>query len=313
MNNLLKEAYIEAVIKYLPLSQREDIKKELDSLIEDSMENEGKSIEEVLADLGQPKKFAYQYLDESFYVIGPRYKESYYNMLKTLIPLVWLIIIVLNVLSIIFTGDYNNGDILSGVFNSTFVVFTYVTVGFILAEKFINKDKTEDWHPSQLNTDKLTQKSWPKSESYIGIVFVLSFMVLLNNFPHIIGINDVGTGDNIPFLNIDGLDTYLILMNIGLISAATRLFVRIFMPYYNKVSCSISIGLHFISALLFIIVFVDKDLLNPNLTSQIQAMNFPEFINFDFIHSLFLVMAGIVFIVFALDTFKEVKYGILKK
>jgi hypothetical protein len=313
MNDLLKEAYIEEVIKYLPLSQREDIKRELNSLIDDSMENEDKSIEQVLIDLGQPKKLAYQYLDESVYVIGPRYKESYYTMLKTLIPIVWLIIIVLNVLSIIFTGDYEFGDILSGVFDSTFVVFTYVTVGFILAEKFVNKEKEEDWHPSQLKTDKLKEKTWSKTESFVGIIFVLSFMVLLNQFPHIIGINVVGTGDNIPFLDIDNFQPYLLWMNIGLIAAATRLFVRFFMPYYNKISCSISTGLHLISTVIFIVVFTDKDLLNPNLTSQIQAMNFPDFINFDFIHSLFLVMAAIVLIVFVIDTFKEVKYGILKK
>src|SRR6056297_3247989 len=103
MNDLLKKAYIEAVIKHLPTDQKEDIKKELSTIIDDLIESDDKSLEKALLYLGKPKSLAMNYLEQKDYVIGPKYKSLYFQTLKFVIPLIWTIILVLNLVSLLFT------------------------------------------------------------------------------------------------------------------------------------------------------------------------------------------------------------------
>lgn len=310
MNENLKNAYISEVIKYLPLSLKEDIKMELSANIDAQMENENMSLEDVLLDLGHPKQLAYSYLDNKEYVIGPRYKESYYQTLKLLIPLIWTIIIALDLISFIFTGDYSFSEMFESLNQATFVVFTYVTIGFIIAEKVNkNQDQNKDWHPSQIDIKKNSQKSWSRSSSYVGIIFTILFLVIINRFPHLIGINVIGENTNIPFFNLNDFDTYKTWLNIALIISATRLFLRIFFTEYNKINSSISFILNLISLVIVLAIILNPNLLNPNLSQELTNLGFPELFSFNFIHNLFRLAGLIIFIVFTIDSYKELKYG----
>ncbi len=311
MNESLKNAYIQEVIKYLPQTLREDIKNELNANIDDQIENENLSLEDVLLDLGHPRLLAYSYLDEKENVIGPRYKESYYNILKLLIPLVWTIIIVTHLISLLFTGDFNFDDMFSSVTQSTFVVFTYVTVSFIIAEK-VNKGENvkDDWSPKDINIKKYSHKTWSRSSSYVGIIFSLIFLVMINRFPELIGINIIGENTNIPFLDLANFDTFKLWFNIALIISVTRLFLRIFFVEYTKTTSLVSVGLNLISLIIVLSIMFNPNLLNPNLSSELSNLGFPEMFSFDFVHNLFRLSGLIILLIFGFDSYKELKYGL---
>ena len=83
------ERYIYAVTQKLPHAQREDIAKELRSLIEDMLEERvfkrkvtKQDIEEVLLELGSPKRLAEKYRETKKYLIGPELYDSYVTVLK---------------------------------------------------------------------------------------------------------------------------------------------------------------------------------------------------------------------------------------
>jgi hypothetical protein len=310
MNELLKKTYIQEVIKYLPETQRQDIREELETNIEAQMENENLSLEDVLLNLGHPKTLAYSYLDKDENVIGPSYKESYYNTLKLLIPLIWVIIVVVNLISLIFTGEFDIVELLSSVWQSTFVVFTYVTVSFIIAEK-VTKGKNihENWHPNDLKINKYSHKTWSRSNSYVGIIFILVLLVIFNRFPELIGINVIGENINVPLLNLNYFDTYLLWVNIALVISATRLFLRLFFVNYTKLTSIVSVSLNLISLVIALIFLLSPQLLNPNLASELANLGFPEVLSFNVINYSFKSTGIIILILFCFESYKELKYG----
>ena len=78
------DRYIYDVVRRLPPNQRQDIERELRSLIEDMLESgpENRNVEDVLKELGNPLDLARQYRGDSQYLIGPENFDSYTFVLK---------------------------------------------------------------------------------------------------------------------------------------------------------------------------------------------------------------------------------------
>lgn len=76
------ERYIYEVVKKVPQTAREEIRMELQALIEDMCGEEERNVEEVLQKLGDPAEFAKRYRDESNCLIGPEYYDNYMWVLK---------------------------------------------------------------------------------------------------------------------------------------------------------------------------------------------------------------------------------------
>lgn len=82
--------YIYAVTQKLPESQRADIEKELQGLVEDMLEDRGvgvetaslEEVEQVLLELGPPGEMAARYRGRERYLIGPGLINSYWSVLK---------------------------------------------------------------------------------------------------------------------------------------------------------------------------------------------------------------------------------------
>lgn len=65
----LIKRYVYAVTKELPESQREEIRLELTSLIEDMVQERGEgSVESILLELGDPKRLAEKYREKPKYI-----------------------------------------------------------------------------------------------------------------------------------------------------------------------------------------------------------------------------------------------------
>lgn len=306
MNEELKNVYIQEVIKYLPTSQRKDVQKELVSIISDQLDHENMTLEDILIELGNPRDLAYQYLDDYPYVIGPRYKESYFNTLKYVLPIVAMALVVLNIIAWIFQGQINFMDFISSIFNTTFISFTYITVGFIIAEKVIQRHGDKDnWHPRNLDISRYKEKPYKKSSIWSGLIIITILLTLFNVFPELIGVHSLGTNEHIAFIDLDQYSNYQPWINIAFILLMLRLFIRFFVNRHNKKATMISIGLHFIASFILVITFISPGLLNPKLTLEFADMNFPEIINYNFIYNIFRLMAGVVIIVFSVDSYKD--------
>lgn len=110
-SNDLLERYVYAVASNLPKGERQDVARELRSLIEDMVEEragvaspaaEEGALVEVLRDLGQPALVAERYGQPRPYLVGP----TYYPIFKTVTSIVTLVLTVLfvgaTVLSLVF-------------------------------------------------------------------------------------------------------------------------------------------------------------------------------------------------------------------
>lgn len=104
----LIERYVYAVTKHLAKDQREDVANELRTMIEDmaTEKTNGKRlspavVESVLQELGNPETLAAKYTQTKQYLIGPKWFDVYFPLLKKLLyivpPIVAIVISVINI------------------------------------------------------------------------------------------------------------------------------------------------------------------------------------------------------------------------
>ncbi len=113
----LIEIYISEVIKYLPPTEREDVKKELYAHVLSMLDEEydEEDIKKVLSELGDPMNLADEYRNKKRYLIGPQYYHSYIKILKILIPIMAVVAVLIFFLDYIFANqDMSITDIIAG-------------------------------------------------------------------------------------------------------------------------------------------------------------------------------------------------------
>lgn len=206
------ERYIYDVVKRVPQDSREEIRLELQSLIDDMCDQEDISVEEVLQKLGEPAQFAKRYRDEDSYVIGPDYYDDYFWIMKIALVGIGISAIV----SAIMNGIMNTEDMvnffvvfLSEIFvtasNGSFSVIGILTVIFVVMEKQkvkFNIKPKKNWTVKDLSKNATTVNSWTPSllpavpdkravisrgDSVFSIIFTIVFMALLIFAPQIFG------------------------------------------------------------------------------------------------------------------------------
>lgn len=198
----LIDRYIQHIGKHLPEKSREDVKREIRSLVEDSLEDRsrelGRPIDEALAvavlkEFGRPEKMAASYTPER-YLIGPR-----------LYPIFWLVVrIVASVLLAItlvklFMGigqlDANfslsiieslaefAGGTLSALGN---IVIIFAVIQYFMPELGHKAEKAEEWNP--LKMEKIEDEDQVSRVGQIfGITFSVFGLALFNFFPELLG------------------------------------------------------------------------------------------------------------------------------
>ncbi|QWU15263.1 hypothetical protein SAMN04487895_10875 [Paenibacillus sophorae] len=140
----LVNRYIHAVTHRLTGRQREDIKRELQGLIEDMLEErtEGRDasaadVEEVLLELGDPQKLADQYRGYGRYLISPEVFGSYLAVLKIVLLSIGIALTVASAFQM-FTDPMDALghflDFLASLFMGFIQGFAWVTLAFGLIE-----------------------------------------------------------------------------------------------------------------------------------------------------------------------------------
>ncbi len=296
----MMERYIYEVIRRVPQASREEIRLELQSLIEDMHTKEGASMEEVLKKLGDPAEFAKRYREDTGYVIGPQYYDNYMWVLKLALIGIGISVIVSAFISAITNaGNWGNlftilfSTLISTGINGIFSAVGVVTIIFFFFEwQHIKIDlkKEKNWSVDELSKNAVGDKIWSplslppvpdkralisRSDSIFGIIFVSTFAALLWFAPELFGAfhYDGDTLKNIACIfNLNEWNRILPVILLFMFSALADEIIRLITGYHCKpvmYSRIIADSLQIICAVILLKVL---PLWNPDFAEQIKAI-----------------------------------------
>jgi len=235
--------YIYAIQRRLPAKNKDDIAKEIDSLIFDELEGRfgkrdeytNEEIEAVIKEMGHPREVAGRYRDDKQLLIGPELFPIYKMVLTiaggatTLGLVVSFIVKVINEAASggasmwLFVSNF--GQLVGSLFSALLGLVGSITIIFALIQHFgkfdaIDVDIYEDWRPKDLPDlpeDRDRVFRWEAIVSMVFIVFgavLLNYYVAAGNLPFVI---NEGSGITVlPIFSIEALKQYLPLWNLSL-------------------------------------------------------------------------------------------------
>jgi hypothetical protein len=194
----LIDRYIEQVGENLPRNDREDILKEIRSILEDTLESRSQAenhpvdeelIISVLKDFGTPAKVAASYLPPR-YLIGPRLYPTFLILTKAILGIVLLVGIVITSVALFqqtFTIETGITFVLKKlleVLGSMLSVFGNIVFVFAIVEWALSKAKPENesaWDPNTLKDEQDRDEVKPLSQ-VPDILLTVFALVALNLF-----------------------------------------------------------------------------------------------------------------------------------
>lgn len=235
--------YIYAIQRRLPAQNKDDIAKEIDSLIFDELEDKfgkrdeytSEEIEKVIKEMGHPREVAARYRGDKQLLIGPELFPIYKMVLAitagatTLGLVISFIVQVINEASAggatIWMFASNFGQLLGGIFSALVGLVGTMTIIFAAIQyfgKFDIKDVDiyEDWKPKDLPDLPEERDKVCRWEAIVGMIFIVFGAVLLNyyvaagNLPFVV---NEGSGITVlPIFSVEALKQYLPLWNLSL-------------------------------------------------------------------------------------------------
>lgn len=334
----MKERYIYAVSRKLPSKNREDIRKEIGTLIDDMAadtdpENteDPKVMAKVLEKLGDPKKLAEQYRGKSNYLIGPDYFDNYIFVLKIVLAAITGAMIIALVMKNITDTPANAyliiTDSIGSILSALMGAFAWVTVIFALINRYdesgfasgdLKESFKEEWKLEDLPEIPAEKAIVSKGESIASLVFFAALFILINYAPHLLGIisveNDVA--NIIPFLNLDNTGAFAAIANVIIVLGFIRELASILegkytlrLSIFSLISGSISLGLTIV--LVRGASFWNQDFFGQ-VKEQFGAQNLPWLGTSDAIPAIAWIVIAVAVIIFAVENtanfYKTFKY-----
>jgi hypothetical protein len=281
------DRYVYAVTKGLSQKYRDDIDKELRTLIDDMLEQYQedepyeKKVERVLLGLGDPKLLSDSYRDSKRYLIGPQNFENYIFILKIVLGAVFLGISIATALESFFEPQESAIGIfisyLATVLSAMMQGFAWVTAGFAIAEykgvKLLDKNEiNEGWSIADLPEIPQKEAVISKGETIFSILISTIFISVLFFAPQVLAayINN-GSGGTIiiPLFNIEVLNQLKVLMAAMLILEIIKEGLKL---YYGRWTMKLSIPLTVLSIALGIIslwIFANPNVWNTNFPLEV--------------------------------------------
>lgn len=282
----LIERYIYGVTQQLPDKQRLDIRRELQSLIEDMLEERAPGgqakradVESVLLELGPPNALAAKYRGSERYFIGPTLYSPYMNTLKIVLASIAIAMTVVMALEAFVS---NAGvaaqitDYIVTVFSAGAQGFLWVTLIFAWLQFRQHQDAGEaqaiepEWKPSELPEVPDQTAHIKMSEPIASIFFTVFAMAILLYAVDWIGVWRIDDGNRIaiPLLNGEAFRSYLpfvwIIGALGILEGCVRIWVRNRSPrllLFHSAIC-------FVIAVLSCIIAADASIWNPAFAEQ---------------------------------------------
>lgn len=289
----LIERYIYAATRFMRKEEKEDVSKELQSIIADMLEercgdeepNE-ETVKEVLKELGDPRDLYEKYsADGKDCLIGAPYYGVYKYIMKAALLAVGIglliaqmIVCVIDMPAITAMTDIIHFIInmimetLATVFDGVAITFAAVTIGFaIMYHKGIKMDTLFD------SLDQLPQI--PKKEEVIskagimvGMVIYVLFFSLFLACPEVLCMYEFETGGMIPIFQTDYIhNTWPLIVAFGLLGIG-RECVKIKEGTYTKNLLFVTACVDVISAILAVVWLGNPAIINPAFNDAMRAL-----------------------------------------
>jgi hypothetical protein len=290
----LVDRYIAEVGRHLPEKNRADIEAEIRSMLEDMLEERGKSaqsaddklIAEILEQLGDPKLLASQYAPSQRYLIGPSWYEVY---VQTLQRVLYIVLPIFAAVTFILTLADNPldfaealGEAFGGAFDVGLQILFWITVVFVLLER---SDEVP-YQTKSIESNKWTIAQLPKTphkrqisigEALTDIVmdlFVFLWIVLplFQNWFQ-------SDSNPVPFLNPDlwnvWLPVFFVLMTMNLIHDAFKLKIGNWTPTLTATNVLLCLA-----SIIYIVALVTtQQVINPAFLATLDSTQFSELRN----------------------------------
>jgi len=281
------DRYVDAVISKLLEDQRKTAEEEIRALIKEKMqsypmeESETARAQRVLAEMGDPSIMAERYRNSKVYLIGPKNYPKYIFVLKIVLAAVFAGVTIARILDAAFEPWGNTGWVVPSYFASLFSAllqgFAWVTLGFAIAEhKGVDLDiyikPNNQWSFREITriAPKTKARIHP-ADPIVSMVFSALFTALLYFAPHVfaayIPIKDGGFV-KIPLFNMDALGGFGMLIGAMFIVSISKEALKLL---YGKWSIKLSLIyciLTIVSLLIFVSIFFNPKLWNPDLISE---------------------------------------------
>jgi hypothetical protein len=205
----LIDLYVNEVGRNLPAKMREDIEKEIRSLIEDMLEDAAKTqgrqpdeqlVVDVLKQMGSPEKVAASYLPPR-YLIGPKYFPTFWMVTR----IVLTVILVLSAIGLGVQLGRTAGGLpefltalssgFGGMISTLIAAFGNVVLVFAILQWLMPEPKFDkkEWDPRALKAEPDPERVKP-AEMVIGIAGSIFLLLLLNVYPQWLGIVSFSDG-----------------------------------------------------------------------------------------------------------------------
>jgi hypothetical protein len=192
--NKYVDRYIYAVTRLLKANQREEVRKELNEHIENSLEKDYsfEKTQQVLKKLGSPKELAYKYRNQGKNLI----KQENYEFYKDVVKIGMLVILVFNLAvsaGALLNQIFNQGpapigslivyfleNFFENVINNLLVGFALITIGFVIWERKGDKlGQTKEWMLKDLpELPRFINKSQKSPNQILLETLAISFLSL---------------------------------------------------------------------------------------------------------------------------------------
>ncbi len=285
------ERYLYEVTRRLPEKQRVDIREELETLIEDMLEerseqlgSKDEKITDVLTELGDPALMAQKYRGENEYLIGGEYYHQYCYLLKIILICTGVGIFIANLISAFVHGSAAEGRFdlitddffqMSGIPSVLLQVFAWVTILFIFIEKKnIKINFKEKWEVSDLPQIPYKKEVIKKSEAITGIAFGTFACVLVLFSPQLLGVwvKEYDRMVSIPFFNMDIWPSVLPLFLICIVSGMIKDIMRLIIGRYNEAILLVTMIADVVSFSMIVVLLKVFPIWNPTFIRQTERL-----------------------------------------
>lgn len=323
----LVDRYIYAVTRRLPEQQREDIARELQSLIEDQLaERAGahaasdEDVEAVLTELGAPVTLAAKYTGRPRSIIGPELYDTYLALLKVVLPAVAFAMLIAMTIRYAAAPPQSFGQIF-GYLSGTFIwtplsvviqVFAWLTVLFALIEHFLGENQAThgqpaDWKPADLPEvpaqDATVKRSGPIASMVLWVIGFLVFTFAAGQF----GLS-LFTRNGVPvlLLNVNALSVALPLIDLCFAIGLVKASIKLIFGRYTLHLAILNTALSGVALLLALLVFSQFSIWNQNFPQQVaQVFSVSLPAGFDAAQAVLIsarVLLGLIIFAFVIET-----------
>ncbi|MCL2491960.1 MAG: hypothetical protein FWE87_04335 [Coriobacteriia bacterium] len=293
MNHELIDRYVYAVTRSLPLKDREEVAREIESLISDMLEERcgaitptDKDIRVVLAELGTPQEVVMQYSGEQNQaLISGTYFLYYKRILKIVLPIVAVAIPFAVMLGFIFDGlpaDPSEmfSTIFSGLIGGTIggiiQAFAIITLVFaILERKQVVLDEDGELLMDLPTIPKVEEQIGPW-EPILGILLSVLATTVFLLLPQLIGF---WFGDQIGWIPVFATTVIRSLwlpIAIWLVCGIFKEAVKLIEGRYSMRVAFAILGANLVTFACALLVLLNQNILNPEFSLHIKAFLISE-------------------------------------